>query len=341
MASHSDTLKTQKKDDTIDNNQKISGKHQKSKKPKKKSMIIIGGSVLGLILLGGAGYGSFIAYDNSQKVDVPKAVSFIQQDDDVDKACDDFKKIGLNCSVVLKTDDKAERGSLLSQSIASDERVDKKSKITLTYSKGFSETDFPNFHNQSLNDTKKELYKMGVDIKEIQEVDGNGLSKDQVVSTSIEPGKKVKNGDSVVLQVSNGKINIPDWKGKTKEFVEADAEQKGITNIKFVEQESSEAPGIVLSQTPDPGSTNNSDEIQVVIAKAFKVEDIKVPDVIGKSAEDAQTELAVAGFRNIKTIQIKNSEVTEKQVTQVVPGVGQSAKSDENIVVIVSEPDNK
>lgn len=305
----------------------------RAKRRRKKIVITIVG-ILALVGIGGSiGYSKYV---KSTTTIVPEAVSYIAESDEVEP-CKTFEDAALFCEVKWVTNDNVRRGALINQSINSGDRVKKDSEIVLNYSSGPSETEFPNLNGVSLDEAKSKLYAIGVTIKEIKLVDSNGRNENTVISSSINAGDKVKNGDEVTLEVSNGKIDVPDWTGKTREFVEADAKKIGIS-VTFKEEENDGASGLVLSQTPKAGEVGTSTNVEVVISKSFESKEITVPDVIGKTAEEAQIELATAGFRHIKTVTVKNSEVTETQVTQVVPGVGQTGKSEENIVIIVSEP---
>lgn len=267
---------------------------------------------------------------------VPEAVVFIAEDDDVDP-CTVFSDVSLSCEVVWTVSDTNARGSLIEQSIEAGSEVENGSHIVLTYSSGPAESEFPNLNGLHVDDAREKLYEIGVTVSEINMVDGAGKAENIVLGSSVEEGATVTNGSEVVLDVSNGKVTVPDWTGKTEEFVKADAKQLGISVV-FKEEESEEVTGLVLSQTPKAGETEVSTDVEVVISKAFESEEIIVPDVIGKGAEEAQIELATAGFRHIKTVNVKNFEVTEIQVTQVIPAPGQYGNSEENIVIIVSEP---
>ena len=225
----------------------------------------------------------------------------------------------------------------MNQSVAAGERVKKETKVVLSYSNGPAESDFPDIVGKNVDAAVAELYELGIHVSDVKLVDSKGKEADLVVGSSIESGATVTNGTEVSLEVSNGKVTIPDWKGKTREAVTTSAKKLNIS-VTFKEEENEGASGIVLSQSPSPGETAASTEVVVTVSKAFKSKDIEVPDIIGRTAEEAQVELAIAGFRHIKTVTVKNSEVTEKQVTQVVPSVGQIGKSEENIVIIVSEP---
>jgi len=307
-------------------------------KKKSKTGKIVALSVIGAAILGAGGYFGLNFYNDSKdSTTVPTAVSSIAMGQEISEACKDFINADLNCTAELVPTDLADRGAFISQNLAANEKVKKNTEIVLKYSAGPATSEFPNLKNKTVEEATEELYKNNIVISEVKSVDGDGLEKDRVVDANVKAGTKVENGSEVVLNVSSGKIKLPDWKDKTREFVEADAKKIGV-EVEFKTEESDKASGVVISQTPNAGEIASSSKIVVTVSKSFESKDIKVPDVIGKSAEDAQLELATAGFRQINTVTVKNSEVTETQVTQVVPGVGKTGKSEENIVIIVSEP---
>jgi probable serine/threonine-protein kinase len=142
----------------------------------------------------------------------------------------------------------------------------------------------------------------------------------------------------VNLEVANGKVGIPDWIGKTKDFVEQDAKKHGI-KVKYLEEDSDKTPGTVLSQSPKATESAPTNEVQVTIARSAKVSDISIPDVVGKSEQEAQSTLATAGLRKISTVKVPNCAVSSSQVTQTIPAAGGSVKSDTDVTIIVSDPD--
>jgi serine/threonine-protein kinase len=274
---------------------------------------------------------------SSTKPEVPHASEFVSASSDDSKICESFVKSSLDCAVVWTPSATEKRGTLLSESADAGTRVDKGTKITLTYSSGPATSTMPNLKNKTIAEAEAAFYDMNVTVSEIKEAPGGEIPKGNIISSSVAADTKVENGSTVVLNVSNGQVGVPNWTDKTKEFVETDAKKLGLT-VNFIYEESEKASDLVLSQTPAAGEVSSSDKVDVVLSKSFTSKDIKVPDVIGKSAISAQAELAAAGFRHIKTVSVTNNEVTSTQVTQVVPGVGQIGKSEENLVIIVSNP---
>lgn len=299
----------------------------------RRGKIILG--VIGLSVLV-AGSTTALALSTSSP-QIPQAVEIVSAGSDDSAICESFTQISLGCEVKWEPNSTVKRGTLLTQSPEAGKRADKIASITLTYSSGPATSEMPNLKNKTVAEAEATLYEMNVSVSEIKEIPGGEISKGNIISSSVAAGTKVENGSTVTLDVSNGKAGVPNWADKTKEFVETDAKKLGL-QVNFIYEESDKASDLVLSQTPAAGEVSSSDKVDVVVSKSFASKDIKVPDVIGKAAVSAQAELAAAGFRHIKTVTVTNSEVTTTQVTQVVPGVGQIGKSEENLVIIVSNP---
>lgn len=308
---------------------------------KKKNGFLVGGAAA--LTLVGLSLGSYYAYDwysNKDNVAVPEATAFLAYGSEMtDEAlCEDFVKTDLQCVVNWTTDENADRGNLLKQSVAVGEEVAPGTKVTLTYSQGPASSEFPNLTGQEVSESEEVLYEMGITVSEVKKVEGDGIPAGRIVSTSIDPGAKVENGTEVIINVSDGALEVPDWKGKSRDFVEVDAQNYGLT-VYFVEETSDEAPGIVLSQDPPAGEITEESTITLNIAKPAEIVEVEVPDVINMSSDEAQSQLAVAGFTNIKMVSVNSASVDAPQVVEVVPGVGTKSSTNTQVVVVIATPE--
>lgn len=305
------------------------------------SKIAVGVStVVATALLGGAFYYTVIS-DNlpisidssSDKITVPQATESLSYNDK--NPCDAFENLNCNIEWVF---DNSPKGTLLSQSLEAGSNVDVNSAITLTYSKNKENVEIPNVVGLSENDAKESLYQAGLNITQVSRVSANGEQAGTVIKLeNAEPGNIVANDSEVALIVADGTINIPDWTGKTKEFVQAEASNMGIKPV-FREEESDAPAGTVISQSIKEQQVSTGDSIEVVIAKNFNTQKKKIPDVVAMSPTEASAKLAEEGFRKITTVVVSNNEVTREQVTQIVPGADTEVELDQDITLIISKP---
>ena len=302
-----------------------------------RAVSVVAAGILLVGVAGGVGYWGWLKW-RSGVASVPSAVTRINVTDTSLDPCKTFVDEGLKCKATWQIKDGTKRGELISQSISAGQNVPKGSGVNLVYSNGPETTKMPNVVGMPLDQAKQAIYEAGVDVSEVNVVEKPGVSENTVTSSSIQAGAEVTNGNGVNLEVANGRVGIPDWTGKTKDFVEQDAKKHGI-KVKYLEEDSDKTPGTVLSQSPKATESAPTNEVQVTIARSAKASDISVPDVVGKSEQEAQSTLATAGLRKISTVKVPNCAVSSSQVTQTIPAAGGSVKSDTDVTIIVSDPD--
>jgi serine/threonine protein kinase len=151
----------------------------------------------------------------------------------------------------------------------------------------------PNLVSQTEADAKQLLNNSDLKVGTIKRQPCGDQSKGNVCSQ--DPGKNsdVKKGSSVDFVVSTGapKVSVPSVLGKSldeaKQILEAD---KYKFNVETKTQESSEQPNTVLNQNPSLGDeVQKGSTITLTIAKA--AEKSVVPDVSGKSCDDAKAQM--------------------------------------------------
>lgn len=287
---------------------------------------LIGGLAIGIVSVLALSSAGVLAFASETVPEAPETR--------VETACDAFE---MDCEIVDETSESVARGGLIGQSVKAGWSVIPAKSIKLTYSLGPASAIVPDVSGMSLEEARTLLYSLGLDVDKVEFKKSEDYSPGQVIATSIEKGEKLDNGSTIDLEVAGSIVDLPDWVGETQKHAEAEARDLGLKII-IEHEESKETPGTILSQYPKPGEVETGSEVRITIAKEIESVDIEVPDVIGEDQITAQSILAEAGFRFISTVEVENSEVSKTQVTQVVPGVGQTAPSDSQIVIIVSRP---
>lgn len=310
------------------------------KKWYKKPVFVACAVVGGLSLLTGGGLLAWGQIDKSMHLDTPTAKAALAENQKLEDACKPFNDAGLNCEVNEEYSEDKPNFLLVSQSIKPGERVKKGETIKLTYSKGPENGEMEDLSGMTLEEAQKWLADRNLKPGNIKTEKGSDFEDGRVISTSIKPGKTYKNGETVDFVVSAGNLMAPNWKGETKESIIAKATKAGI-EVEFKEEESDVAPGTFISSTPKAGQPVVGKKMVVTVAKPKEEAKKKVPDVIGQTQDEASASLVSLGYTKITAVKVKNDEVTETKVTQVVPAVGTEASLSENITIIVSEPTKK
>ena len=128
-----------------------------------------------------------------------------------------------------------------------------------------------------------------------------------------------------------GGIAVPDVRGMTESDAKAVLEDNGF-KVRSTQVKSDDTEGLVLVMDPAAGSrAGEGSEIVIHIATARFI-----PDIVGKSYDDAAKLLQEAGYENVRYEKVKSTDA-ENFVLSVTPEAGTRAKSSMEVVVGVSE----
>jgi len=132
------------------------------------------------------------------------------------------------------------------------------------------------------------------------------------------------------------KLNAPNLEGMTVEAARERWRDKGLVIIEVGERVDSGAqPGTVIEQRPAAGSPLASKEIRVTVAKV--AEEITVPEVLGKTLEEAQVALTDAGFE-VPEPTFEASREPQGTIIKQLPAAGESAKAESIVRLVIAEP---
>lgn len=295
----------------------------------RKPLLAVFGGALALLVLVGAFIG-VQAFLTNRKPVLPKAASLTMVTEN--SACKVFVAKSIKCSMQWKASNK-ERGSVIEQSPAAGEHS---LNVKLTYSSGPKSVTMPILSGLSLDAAEELLWKNGLKVGEVEEKNSSS-EKGLVLSESVSPGDKVDNGTSIDLVISTGAVEIPDWTGKTEEFVTSEAANLGI-KVSFEKKLLEDEPfGTVVSQSAKGLKKNSADGIVLTIAIGEK-EKAAIPNVDGMTQEQALVDLSIAGFKKIKTIITIDKSLTTSKVTAISPAAGTSVDTQKEITLRVSKP---
>ncbi len=132
------------------------------------------------------------------------------------------------------------------------------------------------------------------------DVDAPDQDANIILAQSPEAGRKLNKGDLITLKVSSATITMPDVNGQTRDNA-AQALAKVHLAPTFVEVDSDQPPGTVLSSDPTAGTKvaklapgAGAPPVTVTVAREPKV---AVPDVAGQDPFTAAATLGAAGFQ--------------------------------------------
>lgn len=240
-----DTIVVQK--DNVDDSLVSQIKDQK--KPKNKKFVVAGVIFASLAVLTLFALLILPMITKVPEVPVPD-VSDLTQEEAIAK----LKKVGLevNPQIIEETSDKVEKGKVIETNPAIGTKVKEGREITLTISKGITTIEIEDYTGENYIEVKTKLELKGLKV-EVQEKSTTKDIEDEqsIIEQSVEPGKKLKKGDSIILYIPVSKEYYPDivkegWSvGETEKW----AEEKGINLITKYEETDKYDPGTIIKQS--------------------------------------------------------------------------------------------
>jgi beta-lactam-binding protein with PASTA domain/tRNA A-37 threonylcarbamoyl transferase component Bud32 len=131
----------------------------------------------------------------------------------------------------------------------------------------------------------------------------------QVIGQDPTGGTKAKKGSTVTLTVSAGpqQVAVPSVVGLTVSSARGRLEKAGLKASEREENSDTVAEGRVISVSPSEGQKVDKGSSVTLVVSSGKPQ-AQVPDVVGKSFDEAQSDLQAAGFKVTRT----DKESTDK-----------------------------
>lgn len=265
--------------------------------PKRKAKRIILVTLL-LALLGAGTYGGWYWWGNigpGSFVVVPSHVAGVTEEEALAR----FVGLALNPEVIEAHNDLVPAGQVISAEPSSGERIKKDSTVELTVSLGIEVFKVPaGITETSVQKATKKLKDVGfANVKELRVYDTK-VKKGRVMESSVKEGATLPYNTEITLTVSNGPepITIPQVVGKTADDAKELAETFELKLTSKNEFSDDIPKGQIISQKPTQGSAGHrGDSLSIVVSKGPEL--VKVPDVTGKTIEEAKSTLTGLGFK--------------------------------------------
>ncbi|MCG0067434.1 Stk1 family PASTA domain-containing Ser/Thr kinase [Streptomyces tricolor] len=158
-----------------------------------------------------------------------------------------------------------------------------------------------------------------------------------VCSQDPEQGEKVEKNSTVNLVISTGapKVTVPDVRGIQFDQAETQLKEKGF-DVQKKTQVSTQTPGVVITQDPEGGtSKEKGTTITLTVAKAE--EKVTVPDVTGKSCDEAKAELQSKGLAPTCNDTPTNDPNQNGKVLSTNPPAGQQVSKNTPVAINVGK----
>ena len=198
----------------------------------------------------------------------------------------------------------------------------------------------PNVVSLTQHDAEKAIVASGLAVGDVTRAASDTVPQGHVISQDPKALEPAKEGDKVNMVVSSGKekpidVKVPDLKGKTQADAEkllADGNLVGVASNP--EESDAVAPGQVFKQSIAPGTTVK-EGTKVAFTVALAPSEATVPDVVGKTQDDAKQAITDAklGFDHTSAY---SDTVDEGKVISQSVAAGSKVKSGTTVSVVVS-----
>jgi serine/threonine-protein kinase len=239
---------------------------------------------------------------------------------------------GFKVDVIRRTSDRP-KDDVIGQTPNPGVEVDKGETVTLTVSDGPGSASIPDVAGQPEKQAISAVKKAGFKAK-VTRQSSDTVRSGVAIGTSPPGGTEIDKGKTVTIQVSTGPapVSVPDVVGEDRGAARSDLTNAGF-QVTETEQESAQTAGTVLSQSPSGGSkVARGSTVRIVVAKE---QQITVPDVTGKSSEDAVNKLSDAGF----SVQVSRKDVAkpseDDKVISQKPGKGSKQPKGTKVTIVV------
>jgi serine/threonine-protein kinase len=164
----------------------------------------------------------------------------------------------VNLEVKEEASEEIEEGKVIKTEPSKNRVVKEGQKITLIVSTGTAKIEIENYTDKNASEVKGALELLGLNVsiekKKVEESDEIEYDADKVIEQSVEPGKKLEKGDSIILFTPDVMIKYPNFTvGYTYEQIETWASEHGVTVIKQEITSNDYPDGTIIAQDKPEG----------------------------------------------------------------------------------------
>ncbi|MBQ9022276.1 MAG: PASTA domain-containing protein [Eggerthellaceae bacterium] len=198
----------------------------------------------------------------------------------------------------------------------------------------------PNVISLTQSDAEKAILASGLRLGTVKREASETVPLGNVISQDPKGLTNAKANSKVNLVISSGKpekkdVTVPDLKGKTRADAEKALSDVGLVGVASNPEESTEVnPGCVFKQSVAAG-TKVKEGTNIAFTVAVAPSEAEVPNVVGKSRDDAKTDIEKAGFAFDDTV-VHHDTVAEGMVISQSINAGEKARVGTTITVKVS-----
>ena len=287
--------------------------------------------IVGLLAVAGTGAGVtwYLTAGPGRRVPVPDIVGMSQ-----DEAQLALEKQGLNWGTPARAySDTVPAGHVISCQPRAGQKVGLGRAVTTVISRGVETKTVPDVIGKTKDQAGAAIKGAGLTLGTVTEEYSASVASGKVISSDPKAGKVIEHTEKVSIVVSKGKepATIPDVTGMSEDEAKKTLEDAGLKKGKVSQDYSASVDkGKVISSSPIAGASGYSkgDSVDLTVSKG--PEKVAVPDVTGKSEDEAKKTLEDAGLKVEVNRRLGGPFGT---VRSTDPAPGSSVKSDSKVTI--------
>ncbi|WP_433231377.1 Stk1 family PASTA domain-containing Ser/Thr kinase [Actinomadura formosensis] len=210
-------------------------------------------------------------------------------------------------------DDRVHRGGVVKSDPPAGARVAKGQTVTLTPSKGITPREVPDVEGKTLEEARQTLKDRGFSVGRTSTSPSQTVAKDRVIGTDPDAGERQSPDEPVDIVVSGG-MSMPGLVGQNGDAAANRLRSMGLNVTVQKKRVDGKEPNTVVSQDPAEGTgVSRGDDVTIVVNKRDCIVDagpfqfgcddggddqnVPVPDMTGRSVQEARKALKESGFK--------------------------------------------
>ena len=287
--------------------------------------------IVGLLAVAGTGAGAtwYLTVGPGRRVPVPNIVGMSE-----DQAQLALEKQGLDWGTPTRAySDTVPAGSVVSCQPKVGQKVGLGQAVTAVISRGVETKTVPDVVGKTKDQASAVIKGAGLTLGDVTEQYSASVDSGKVISSDPKAGKVIEHTAKISIVVSKGKepATIPDVTGQSEDEAKKTLEDAGLKKGKVSKDYSdSVAKGNVISSSPIAGASGyyKGDSVDLTISKG--PEKVTIPDVTGKSQDEAKKTLEDAGLKVEVNKRLGGPFGT---VRSTDPAPGSSVKPDSKVTI--------
>jgi eukaryotic-like serine/threonine-protein kinase len=208
------------------------------------------------------------------------------------------------------------------------------------YVKHSDMVEVPKVTGMNFLEAKKILEATGLEVKQGDVRYDESKAIGEILDQNPPGDQFVKKGRRIYLTVCGGEqlIEVPNLIGRTIRDAKFTLEQRGLNLGETVYKNSNEFPeDAVIAQIIQPGSKiKKNSKIELILSSGSFVGDLKVPDLSGKTLEEAKKIIADSKLKLGKITYQTNNEITAGKIIDQYPKKDRSANENTFVDLFVA-----